>query len=251
MRPSTLESGERRPAVTVPATPAAVHPRHRPALFSAVSGDPTAPGWEPYKTPVVLGTSGSPQDLLPGHSSSPPWWGPHGWSPVHCGQITQHWPTHFWTSTWTYAWKLLLHSLAQEALPSPWFMNHSGNSLSVFQGLGLGPLGCLLQGPPWSTGHPSPSCPSPPASLPPSSGRFVMEPTGLPPGPAKPRHCSAYCWLAYAFVCKIVYNLLHLECILSGGLWCGFTATQFLISQIIIRTLYHLLNTHFPSPLLS
>lgn len=85
-----------------------------------------------------------------------------------------------------------------------------------------------------------------PSSLPPQGVHFFIELTALSPGPAKTWHSSTYCWLIYGFVSEIVYNLLHVGFIVSDGLWCGFIGIYFWISQIIIKTLYHLINIYFP-----
>lgn len=52
-----------------------------------------------------LGSARLPRAFSPGSGS--PWRGLHGCGPVHRGQITQHWPTPFWTSNWSSSRKRL------------------------------------------------------------------------------------------------------------------------------------------------
>ena len=140
-------------------------------------------------------------------------WGSQGWDPVHCGQITQPWPTPFWTSDWTRAWKLLLLSLTPRGSPDPEdFLNHSGNCLSDFRWLILRPLAASSR--PALVNRSSISITSTASCLLPSLlGLFGHGTDSSPTRCGQDKTCSSYCWLIYVFAFKTVRSLLHRECI--------------------------------------
>ena len=168
-------------------------------------------------------------------------WGSQGWGPVHCRQITQLWPTPFWTSNWTHAWKLLLLSLIPRGSPDPEdFLNHPGNSLSEFWWLSLRPLAassrtCLSrQG--LRLHHLHRLLPS---SLPP---QVIWSRNWQLSYQVQPRHEAVQLTAGWSMVLlSKQFAIYCTESLLPDGLWCGFTGIHFWISQVTIRILLLLL----------